>query len=517
MPILLEAKQLNIGYGNTEVVHNASFSVNSGEILCIAGESGSGKSTLLKAVLNLREMGVRPLGGELNYCGKDIFSLTQKELIALRGREIGAVFQNPDAAFNPIRKIEVQFFETLMSYGKRDKREYRKEILELFDALLLQDGERILKSYPFELSGGMKQRVAVALTMLPVPKLILADEPTSALDVTTQIQVVEELLRLRDIFGTSIVIVTHNLGIAAKMADWIAIMREGVILECDVTKVLLNMPRDEYTKTLIDSAPKPCACEYEEEIYEAPIILEVKDVSKTYKANGRRFEALKDTSFVLREGEILGIVGGSGSGKTTLARQIAGLERPSDGDVFLNGSNVSAMLSRDIQMVFQFPVQSFDPRMKIRTSIAEPLKKLMNMKSQAEINKTVDKLMEQVGLSCTLADRYPHELSGGQCQRAAIARAICVRPKVLICDEVTSSLDVTSQGKIVSMLRQLCETLNMAMVFISHDLALVSGLCHSVMIMKNGKCVERGRTNDVLNKTESPYTKQLMDAVLTIK
>lgn len=522
MGSLIEAKNLCISYGNSEVVHNVSFQLQEGEIMAIVGESGSGKSTILKAMLQIPGFGVGVSSGTLFFDQKNLLEMSTSDKNKLRGTEMGAIFQNPGAALNPIRKIGLQFMETLGSHKKINKKEAKKHILSIFESLNLKNGERILESYPYQLSGGMNQRVSIALAMLMKPKLLLADEPTSALDVTTQAQVVDELIRLRNEFGTSIIIVTHNLGVAAKMADKIAIMYKGNLVDYGPTKEIINNPKDEYSRKLLKAIPK-LTYQNNTSKEQGNVLLDVKGLVKTYGKGKKEFMALRYVSFNVREGEILGIVGESGSGKSTIAKQIIRLEKPTHGEVMMGDMNITSLKDRELpklytnmQMVFQNAIGSFDSHMKIRTSMTEAIRNIAKINNKEQINTLINDLMTKVGLTPEMADRFPHELSGGQCQRAAIARAISLKPKVLICDEATSALDVSAQAQVVELLKKLGKELNIAIIFICHDLALVSEVCHKVVVMKNGNCVEAGYTSDVIANAKEGYTKDLLASILTI-
>ncbi|MCD7883701.1 MAG: ABC transporter ATP-binding protein [Lachnospiraceae bacterium] len=619
---LIRTEHLSLGYGSADpVVSDVSLSVAPGEILCIVGESGSGKSTLLKAIMNPELFGVKILDGAIfdgreHRCFADnekkqnapVRRHADRQMKAGNTGSIGMIFQNPGASFNPIRTYRRQFQETLKSNGLFRGEESWKEVLDMLDTLGLPDGERILDSCPYEMSGGMNQRIAIALTMLLRPRLILADEPTSALDVTLQGQVLDELQRARELSGTAIMLVTHNLGVAAKMADRIAVMHKGQIVECRRVEEVLRSPEDAYTKELLSAVPRilrdpsvasqksPYNCseptgrpknalfddassltalqkvwngaddlsaksqnaakdclslttlsQKENDRQTVPPVLEVRHLNKAYHQGRREIQAVRDISFTVREGEFLGIVGESGSGKSTLLRQISGLETPDTGEIRLSGKLLSPKRTKEdyqgMQMIFQEPVSSFDPRIRIGSSILENQKNLCqkHMRGgqqrgfpekffrQTEVSADqeelpapmgfsadLEKLLAQTGLSADLKDRYPSALSGGQCQRAAISRAIAVRPKVLLCDEITSALDVSVQARIIDLLVQLAKERGMAVVFVSHDLALVSTICSRILVMKDGACVEYQETGDLLSHPQNAYTRQLLEAVLTI-
>ncbi|MCD7956255.1 MAG: ABC transporter ATP-binding protein [Lachnospiraceae bacterium] len=633
---LIRTEHLCLGYGHAApVVCDVSLAIEPGEILCIVGESGSGKSTLLKAIKNPKLFGVKILDGDILDGGGNrhiarnenkqnalVHKHADRQIKPENTDRIGMIFQNPGASFNPIRTYRRQFQETLKSNGLFRGEVSWEEVLNMLDTLGLPDGERILDSCPYEMSGGMNQRIAIALTMLLCPRLILADEPTSALDVTLQGQVLDELQRARELSGTAIMLVTHNLGVAAKMADRIVVMHKGQIVECRRAEEVLRSPEDSYTKELLSAVPRilrdpsvasqksPYNCsepttgrpknallddaspltalqkawngaddlsaksrnvikdcpslttlsQKENDRQTVPPVLEVRHLSKAYHQGRREIQAVQDISFTVREGEFLGIVGESGSGKSTLLRQISGLETPDTGEIRLSGKLLSPKRTKEdyqgMQMIFQEPVSSFDPRIRIGSSILENQKNLCRkhmrggqqggfpekffrqtkvsadqeklpvqtgfLADQEELpapmgfSADLEKLLAQTGLSTELKDRYPSALSGGQCQRAAISRAIAVGPKVLLCDEITSALDVSVQARIIDLLVHLAKERGMAVVFVSHDLALVSTICSRVMVMKDGACVEYQETGDLLNHPQNAYTRQLLEAVLTI-
>jgi ABC-type glutathione transport system ATPase component len=515
----LQIKNLNIAYGKTQVVHDFSDTLLGGEIVCIVGESGSGKTTLLHAILRSQSHHFHIPSGEIVFKQNDLCLQPEKELKKIRGTQIGIVSQNPLGAFNPMRKIEVQFYETLQSDGKGQRAKDKIKILELFKKLDLPDGERILNSYPFELSGGMNQRVAIALSMMLEPCILLADEPTSALDVTSQVQVAKELRHLRDEFGTSILMVTHNLALAGSIADRIIIMNKGCVVEKGSVQEVFDNPKHPYTKKLLASLPtiqpkQATAVFNKNHLY-------VSNLSKTYTAKNHKVLAVKNANLTLHKGEILGIVGESRSGKSTLVRQIIHLEEATDGVILLEGQDITKLdkkgrfkLYQHMQMVFQMPVASFDARKTIGQTIEDTLRNLRGMKKKSQLKATIGYLMQDVGLEPEMANRYPFQLSGGQCQRAAIARALSVAPELLICDEATSALDVTSQAEIIELLLHFVQKHDMSMIFVSHDLALVSQLCDRIIVMKDGSIVECGKTEDVINHSQNAYTKKLLGAAL---
>ena len=520
---LLSMKGLRVSYGDYEALHGYCLELAPGEIHCIAGESGSGKSTILKALLGLTSYSAEVTGGSMSFAGQDVLAMSDRERRDLLGDEIGLIAQNPAASFNPLRTFRVQFQETLESHGKKLD---EHEVFHVFKTLGLPTDGRVLSSCPYEVSGGMCQRVAIALLMLLRPRLLLCDEVTSALDVTTQKQVADELLRLRDETGMAILMVTHNLGLAAYMADTISVLLNGDCVESgpvgghyrgDVPGVL-STPAHNYKKKLLHDV-----ADFEDDLRartafepDAPRAVQLSDVHKSYKVRGNEVEALKGVDLLLYKGEILGVVGESGSGKSTILRQICGMETPEFGDVILDGK---------YQYIFQDAYASFDPRMTIRQSLYESIRNAAKRDGKPSqrgsmVPEYEDRIMtylEQVGLSTDLLDRFPSRLSGGQCQRMAIARALVGDPEVLLCDEITSALDVTAQREVVELLVHLHEELGLSIVFVSHDLALVHSFCDRILVLKSGEVITCGDAKKVIRHTEEPYTKQLLDSVLTVR
>ena len=520
---LLSMKGLRVSYGDYEALHGYCLELAPGEIHCIAGESGSGKSTILKALLGLTSYSAEVTGGSMSFAGQDVLAMSDRERRDLLGDEIGLIAQNPAASFNPLRTFRVQFQETLESHGKKLD---EHEVFHVFKTLGLPTDGRVLSSCPYEVSGGMCQRVAIALLMLLRPRLLLCDEVTSALDVTTQKQVADELLRLRDETGMAILMVTHNLGLAAYMADTISVLLNGDCVESgpvgghyrgDVPGVL-STPAHNYTKKLLHDV-----ADFEDDLRartafepDAPRAVQLSDVHKSYKVRGNEVEALKGVDLLLYKGEILGVVGESGSGKSTILRQVCGMETPEVGEVRLDGK---------YQYIFQDAYASFDPRMTIRQSLYESIRNAAKRDGKPSqrgsmVPEYEDRIMtylEQVGLSTDLLDRFPSRLSGGQCQRMAIARALVGDPEVLLCDEITSALDVTAQREVVELLVHLHEELGLSIVFVSHDLALVHSFCDRILVLKSGEVITCGDAKKVIRHTEEPYTKQLLDSVLTVR
>lgn len=511
---VLSVKNLSAGYGGREVISGITFDIGKGEIVAIVGESGSGKSTLLKSILLMEEQGIVISDGavEFDNTGESFISTAGQR--KFRGGQLGMIFQNPQASFNPIRTYKKQFIETLKSHGRYRKETFDRQVAEIFEKLKLDDHKRILDSCPYEMSGGMNQRIAIALAVLLKPGLLLADEPTSALDVTAQRQVTEELLRIRKYYHTSMLIVTHNIALAIKTADKVGVMKQGKIVEFGIAKEVFEHPQSDYTKGLLKAVPRMEDAGRERTRREGEPFLLLQQVSKEYKTHLQTFQALTRVELQLRPGEILGIVGISGSGKSTLLRQIAGLEKPSEGRIIFHGEDMARGRKKSdycrMQLIFQNACESFDPRLTIRYSIGETLRNLCGVRSKKERKEQIDCLMEKVGLKPELADRYPNELSGGQCQRAAIARAICVRPEVLLCDEITSALDAYVQADIIKLLLKLAKDFKLAIIMVSHDIALVSNICDRIMVMHEGRCMEAGYVRDFITNPKTDAAKRLL-------
>ena len=516
---LLEVRSLSVRYpGNKkEVLHQVDLTLAPGAITCVIGESGSGKSTLLQAVLQLPGK-VEITGGDISFRGQRLQTMPEAKRRIIRGSGMGVVFQEPGASLNPIRKIGRQFYDALHAHDiSITMAETQKKASAILKSMQFDDPERILDCCPLQLSGGMNQRVAIALAMVLNPALLLADEPTSALDVT--VQIAEELLQIRKQYGTSILLITHNMGVAAKLADQIAVMYEGRIVEYGTREQVLYHPTHSYTKALLRAVPKLENRKEQARVEEngAPV-LEVKHVDKTFREpGGRRLKALEDLSLTVLEGECVGIVGESGCGKSTLARIITRLITPDHGFVKFCGMELSSQKRRelkktyrDMKMIFQEPRSSFDPRLTLGRSMRDALKPVMPDKKEQE--REIGHLLELVGLDGSYAGMYPWQVSGGECQRAAIAQ----NPRFLICDEATSALDVSVQAQIMELLTRIRKEKKLSILFISHDLALVSSFCDRTYVLNHGRVVEAGETAQIIHAPKEPYTKRLIESLLTV-
>ena len=542
---LLHIDHLTAGYDGDAVIEDISLSLSAGEVLGIVGESGSGKSTLLKAITQIRGLSTEIHAGTISFDTKNLAVLSEGERRRLRGEEIAMVFQYAGASLNPTRTIGTQLVETMRAHTDLSREEIHARAAEVFGSMGFTDVSRILAAYPFELSGGMAQRTAIALAVILRPQLLLADEPTSALDATIQLQVLDELRALKERTGTAILLITHNIGVVRHIADRVAVMCKGEIVEQGSVDEVLGNPQHPYTRELLSAVPKmsaappsaPINCgghgqaEDKSPAYahtsierapseDADALLRFEHVSMHFDDAAGRVQAVSDISFTLARRELLGIVGESGSGKSTVAKILTGLHAPTGGRILLDGKDITraggkerrALYTR-MQMVFQDAIGSFNPRRTIGAMIGETICRLCTP-DERNTEKRVAQLLTEVGLPSSYADRYPHEMSGGECQRAAIARAMAVHPEILVCDEATSALDVSVQAKIISLLLHLQQEHAMSLLFISHDLPLVSSIADRVLIMQNGRIVEQGETRRVLREPSEDYTKNLLRAAL---
>ena len=549
MQELLRIDHLTAGYGGDAVIEDISISLHTGEVLGIVGESGSGKSTLLKAIAQIRGLSTEIHAGTVSFDTKNLAVLSEGERRRLRGEEIAMVFQYAGASLNPARRIGTQLVETMRAHTDLSREEIYARAAEVFGGMGFSDVRRILATYPFELSGGMAQRAAIALAVILRPQLLLADEPTSALDATIQLQVLDELRALKERTGTAILLITHNIGVVRHIADRVAVMCKGRIVEQGSVDEVLGTPQHPYTRELLAAVPQLHAaahihCDRHDHAEKniAPIASPVRAGEGDHVSGGRgahfqdllrfdnvsmhfddaagRVQAIDGISFSLARRELLGIVGESGSGKSTVAKLLTGLHTPTSGNILLDGKDITRAHGKErrtlytrIQMVFQDAVGSFNPRRTIGAMIGETICRLCTP-DERDTKRRVAELLTEVGLPTSYATRYPHEMSGGECQRAAIARAMAVHPEILVCDEATSALDVSVQAKIIALLLHLQREHGMSLLFISHDLPLVSSIADRVLIMQNGRIVEQGETSRVLRQPSEDYTRNLLQAAL---
>lgn len=513
--------------GVITAVDDVSFAVEPGKVLGIVGESGSGKSVACYSMLGLIPSPPgRVEAGSAIFAGEDLLSMSQARLREVRGKKIGMVFQDPMTSLNPHMTIGEQLLEPLLVHQKMGRREARRRAIEALDEVGIRQAESRFDSYPYEFSGGMRQRVMIAMALINKPQLLIADEPTTALDVTIQAQILALLKRLQKDHNLAVIFISHDLGVVAHMADEVVVMEKGKCVEKGSADAVFFSPQHPYTRKLVAALPttaKPYPKQYAET--DEPF-LKVNGLCTEFSVRGgflRRkqtnFRAVDGVDLCLRKGEILGLVGESGSGKSTLGRSIMRLVERSAGKVSLAGVDLAHLdatklrrMRRDFQMIFQDPYASLNPRMTVFDTLAEPLL-LHGLASKKDVLQAVNQLMDDVGLDRRMIRKYPHEFSGGQRQRIAIARALAVRPQLIIADEPVSALDVTIQAQILELLLKLTEKYRLAMLFISHDLGVVRYIADRVAVMQSGKIVEEGETEELFNAPQHPYTRSLLAAV----
>jgi peptide/nickel transport system ATP-binding protein len=529
---VLDVKDLGIEFrtdrGPVQAVQEASLSVRPGETVAIVGESGSGKSTLTAAINRLLPTNGSVTQGSITFNGRDLQALSEGQMNKVRGREIGLVPQDPMSNLDPLMPLGKQIAEVFTLHGVARGKAAKVKAIELLDRVGIPNAAGRYSQYPHEFSGGMRQRVLIAMGLACQPKLLIADEPTSALDVTVQKSVLDQLAELTASMGTAVILVTHDLALAAERADRVIVMHRGRIVETGTTSQVLSAPTDEYTKRLMAAAPsfgtKSLVSESSNDI-SSDDVMRVEGLSKRYAFRtgmlGRRTQltAVDDISFSVPRGKTVGIVGESGSGKSTTARMLLLLEASSAGKVEFEGDPVTGIKGRDlmtfrrrVQPVFQNPYAALDPRYTIGEAIQEPLD-VHKIGTKAQREARVEELLTQVALDPGSVDRYPHELSGGQRQRVAIARALSLGPDVVVLDEAVSALDVIVQAQILDLLVSLQRELGLTYVFISHDLAVVRMLCHFVHVMQAGRIVESGTPTEIFDSPRDEYTKTLLSSI----
>ncbi|ABQ36874.1 ABC transporter ATP-binding protein [Bradyrhizobium sp. BTAi1] len=526
VPSLLAVDNLAISYASGEsrqqVVHDVSFEVRPGEFVALVGESGSGKTTIAQSVIGLLPRNGRIEAGAIRLNGITISDWNDTRLNSLRGARISLVPQDPGQSLNPTRTIGAQIGEIFRIHGQRDRAEIRRRVIELITRVGLSDPELRAGQYPHELSGGMRQRVLIAIAIALKPELIIADEPTSALDVTVQRRILDLIDDLRREIGTAVLLITHDLGIAADRADRIVVLRHGRIQEQGETRQLIAAPQNVYTRQLLADVPVLA----EAVLRPAPsaaaadaVLVRNLTVEFGTAWSRTRFRAVDDVSFRVAKGTTHAIVGESGSGKTTTVRAIVGYQRPTSGQVIVAGTELSSLrgerlrqFRRSIQLVYQNPFGSLDPRQDIRDIIAEPLLNYAPV-LRLERQRKVEAMLDRVKLPRAVLDRRPAALSGGQRQRVAIARALILDPPILVLDEAVSALDVTVQAQILKLLDELQRELSLTYLFVSHDLAVVRQIADTVSVFKNGRIVESGAVESVFHHPRDPYTIDLIAAV----
>ena len=553
---LLEVKNLRIEYPSRHGIHAAvkslSFSIERGEIVGVVGESGAGKSTVGNAVIDLLSPPGRIASGEVYLDGEKVSGLTSEEMRSVRGSKIGFIFQDPMTSLNPLFTVEQQLTETILANLDVSAEEAVQRALTLMDQVGIPEPQLRIKQFPHQFSGGMRQRVVIAIALAGEPELIIADEPTTALDVSIQDQILNLIRELCIQRNVGCMLVTHDMGVVSNVTDKVAVMYRGDLVEFGPTGKVLGDPDHSYTRSLISAVPRSDVklerfplVSYIEEAHEMePLdvknhwlgqsedqrdysgpLLNVENVNLRFVTKDSFFESRREyvqasnnVSFEVHEGETFGLVGESGSGKSTIARVIAGLYPPNSGRVTFEGIDLTALksekerrpLRRQMQMVFQNPYTSMNPRMKIADIISEPIRfhKLAN--SEGEIRQIVNDLLDHVGLGKMAGVKYPHEFSGGQRQRISIARALATRPRFLICDEPTSALDVSVQAQILNLLKDLQDELNLTMLFISHDLPVIRQMCDRIGVMQKGTLLEVSPTEQLFNNPQHEYSKHLV-------
>ncbi|NEV94447.1 ABC transporter ATP-binding protein [Psychroflexus sp. YR1-1] len=548
---MLKVSNLNIHFGDEHVIKNVSFDLQPNQILGIVGESGSGKSVSTLSILGL--LGAKAkVEGSILFQDRELTKSSEQQFQQIRGNDISMIFQEPMSSLNPSMRCGKQVEEVLIRHKQLSKAEVKQEVLSLFEKVKLPRPEAIFKSYPHQISGGQKQRVMIAMAIACKPKILIADEPTTALDVTVQKEILKLLKSLQQETEMSIIFISHDLALVSELADRVAVMYQGEIVEQDDVVNIFKNARHQYTKALLASKPStrhrlkalPTVKDYMQEvpnaaietseerkkrhelIYSRPPLLEVRNVKKTFISNAGWFEktekvnAVDDVSFKIYEGETLGLVGESGCGKSTLGNAILRLDDPTEGEILYQGKSITRLkgealrhLRKDIQLIFQDPFSSLNPRLSVGKTIMEPMKVHGLYGNAASRREKTIQILKRVGLSEEHFDRYPHEFSGGQRQRIGIARTIAVEPKLIICDESVSALDISVQAQVLNLLNELKSDFGFTYIFISHDLAVVKYMADQLLVMHQGKIVERGEADAVYAHPEKAYTKQLIEAI----
>ena len=549
---LLEIRGLKVEFPNQNgavtAVDGVDLTLMPGQTLAIVGESGSGKSTTAHAIINLLPGSGKVSAGSIIFDGQDLTAMSESDLEKVRGRQIGFVPQDPMSNLNPVWSVGFQVEETIRANGVASgKKEIRAKAIEVLKQAGLSDAEKRLKQFPHQFSGGMRQRVLIGIGLSANPKLLIADEPTSALDVTVQRTILDHLGELTQEKNTAVILITHDLGLAAERAEQLVVMYRGKIVEAGPSREILENPLHPYTQRLVAAAPSlasrrlsavqkagkganefdlaAVAAQRAAAVKPSDIAIEVTNLSKDYSIRGGNglkktsFAAVKDVSFKIARGTTTALVGESGSGKSTVAKMLLGLEKPTSGDIVIDGQRVAELssqglfdLRRRMQPVFQDPYGSLDPLRNIFNTIAEPLV-THKVGTRAERHARVMELLDQVSLPQSIATRYPNELSGGQRQRIAIARALALKPDIVILDEAVSALDVLVQAQILSLLHELQQELGLTYLFITHDLAVVRVIADNVCVMSKGEIVEAASTHEVFDNPREEYTKNLLEAI----
>ena len=557
MTELLQVKGLDVDFptrrGTVRAARGVNLTVSPGEVLGLVGESGAGKSTIGNAIIDLLEAPGRVSAGSILFEGNELRGRSEAEMRLIRGDRIGMIFQDPQTSLNPLMTVGAQLVETIQKTSDLRGAKAEDRAVELLEQVGIPEAKARLLAYPHQFSGGMRQRVVIALALAGDPDLIIADEPTTALDVSIQAQILELIKRLCRVRDLGVIIVTHDIGVIANIADRVAVMYRGEVVETGDVAQILGAPQHEYTKSLIAAVPRAdrkltrfSSVDYIEggtkpfrridiqthwlgqslRDQTTGMAIEVENLDLSFvlqkavlKRNRKMLRAVDDVSFTVSEGETFGVVGESGSGKSTVARLITGLYRPDSGNIRVIGQDVSSRpksaaareARRALQMIFQDPYSSLNARMRVLDIVAEPIRFYRLTQSESETRSIVRDLLDHVGLGADAALRYPHEFSGGQRQRISIARALASRPRILICDEPTSALDVSVQATILNLLKDLQQELGLTMVFISHDLPVVRQMCDRIAVMRHGRICEISDAEALFSAPKHEYSRHLLD------
>lgn len=517
---VIEVRNLSIALPKSAdrlyAVEDLSFTVHAGETLCVVGESGSGKSITSQAIMGLLDIGVRVASGEIAFQGQDMLKLNATDHRAIVGRRIALIFQEPMASLNPIYKVGDQIAEVFRIHTELDRQTIRKRVIELLTEVHLPDPDKIYNAYPHQLSGGQCQRVVIAMALALEPAVLIADEPTTALDVTTQAQILRLIDELQQRHRTAVIFITHDFGVVKDIADRVVVMEKGRLVESGPAATILQQPREPYTRALLAAVPKLEPRDARPNSREP--VLEARNLRKTFNSGGRQFTALDDVSLTLRRGETIGLVGESGSGKSTFARAIIRLVDTDTGEIRIDGQDITHLkgkplrhLRKSVQIVFQDPYSALDPRQTVGATIAEG--PIIHGMPVGEANARAAELLQAVGLGPDAAKRYPREFSGGQRQRICIARALALKPDLLIADESVSALDVSVQAQVLDLLNRMQEQHGFGMIFITHDLRVASSICDRIAVMQRGSLVEIAEPSRLFRHPGHEYTARLLSAV----
>ena len=524
---LLEIKNLSIslpdGGDRSHAVDKFNLEIIENEILCVVGESGSGKSMMARSIMGLLPKKLKVTEGEINFEGSLINHLTPKQYQEIRGQSIAMIFQEPMTALNPLHSIGKQIDEVMLLHTSLNKTERHKRTLEMLSAVHLPDPKQVMQAYPHEISGGQRQRAMIAMALILEPKILIADEPTTALDVTTQAQILKLIRNLQRERQTGVLFITHDFGVVAEIADRIVVMKDGLLVENNDAKFLLNSPQHIYTQQLIRSVPNLKTKKSFESL--KPVLLKIDHLEKKYQrkrgflgSSKSEVLAVNKVQLDLKEGETIGLVGESGSGKSTVARCIVKLISSDGGEILYDQKDITKMnrksmmpYRKEIQMVFQDPYGSLNPRLTVGQMVAQG--PIIHGEKQDKAFQKAEKLLELVGLGQQALNRFPHEFSGGQRQRIGLARALALDPKILIADEPVSALDVSIQAQVLKLLGQIKQKLNFSMLFITHDLRVAAQVCDKIAVMYQGKIVEIGYTEKIFEDPQHEYTTALINSI----